>query len=560
MSDKEKVLKEIFIQFVNNNPKDEYFKFDSKYIFSHKLWTWNNKLSLTRLLINIGINPDCVLKTKRGLYKKSNSFLINIMDELEEILGREKLNVNSIENSPEIIPPRTLRTKGEFVLSDKYNFPLKKIKPATLLAGLERTFSTKWDQILIKTKRSDVKRKVSKYSIEEVYEIYSKNICKYYDCTEKNLLNDPFNIIKQNDLKNDLKQVYKLLWRLPQKVLKRSSDINELLVGIEIITFYGQNKSLEGIDEFINNRIDSSEKLKNISVIKKRKNNHEQNQRDILVGYSKGYFGRGDYFGDKTLYRYINHMEGTSTELYFKKLGIDLENLSNLQTKLSRKYNSREKIWVRIRELVSKSIEENLNCLTREWLEKNDPELIKDSFIVENIKTNSWEKVLKLYGLNPIVWNNSYPLRSYRGFVFEKSIKGIIEKHFTEVNNLSSLTNGCFIYNKLILKGVKPDFVFPNLIVDTKFSVVYDKEKYINPTVSNQMEKYYDSIKSKLVILTFNQKKENLKTRKRLYDIDLINLKSFPDFLKKNFNVKISNEDIKYVFNTVNSVPFWKTK
>ena len=56
---------------------------------------------------------------------------------------------------------------------------------------------------------------------------------------------------------------------------------------------------------------------------------------------------------------------------------------------------------------------------------------------------------------------------------------------------------------------------FP-LIVDTKFSVVYDKEKYINPTVSNQMEKYYDSIKSKLVILTFNQKKENLKTRKTL--------------------------------------------
>jgi len=57
-----------------------------------------------------------------------------------------------------------------------------------------------------------------------------------------------------------------------------------------------------------------------------------------------------------------------------------------------------------------------------------------------------------------------------------------------------------------------------------------------------------------------NEVIENLKTRKKLYDIDLINLKSFPDFLKKNFNVKISNEDIKYVFNTVNSVPFWKTK
>ena len=105
---------------------------------------------------------------------------------------------------------------------------------------------------------------------------------------------------KQNDLKNDLEKVYKLLWRLPEKVLKKRNNINELLVGIEIITFYGQKKSFTGVEEFINTRVDSSEKLKNISVLKKRKDNHEQNQRDILVGYSEGYFGGGDYFGDKT--------------------------------------------------------------------------------------------------------------------------------------------------------------------------------------------------------------------------------------------------------------------
>ena len=202
MSDKEKVLKEIFIDFVNNNEKDEYFKFDSKYIFSHKLWIWNNKLSLTRLLISTGINPDCVLTTKKGLYKKSNSFLINIMDELEAILGREKLNVNSMENSPKIIPPKTLRRKGKFILSDKYNFPLKKIKPGTLLAGLERTFNIKWDQILIKTKRGDVKRKVAKNSLNNIVENYLSfkkkySINNYYEIDREFLSSNNYPLLRQ---------------------------------------------------------------------------------------------------------------------------------------------------------------------------------------------------------------------------------------------------------------------------------------------------------------------------------------------------------------------------
>lgn len=558
-SKQQEVIIKIFDDFVKNHSSKDFQLLNSKFIFSHKLWTWNSKISLKKLLVSVGINPDCVISSKRGLYQKTDDFLFNIIDELEGILGRENLNWNSIGKMEKIIPPKSLRTTGTFHLTDKINFPLKKIYPESLVVGLERTFNLKWDEILIKTNREDIKRKVSKYSIEEVYEIYCKNICKYYDCTEQNLLNDPFNIIKQNDLKNDLKQVYKLLWRLPEKVLKRSSDINELLVGIEIITFYGQNKSLEGVDEFINTRVDSSEKLKNISVIKKRKNNHEQNQRDILVGYSKGYFGRGDYFGDKTLYRHINHMEGTSTELYFKKLGIDLENLSDLQTRLSRKYNSREKIWVRIRELVSKSLEENSNCLTREWLEKNDPELIKDSFIVENIKTNSWEKVLKLYGLNPMVWNNSYPLRSYRGFVFEKSIKSVFETHFNEVRKLELLKKGCFIYNKVLSKGLKPDFVFTDFIMDTKFSLTYDKDGIVNQSVSKQLEKYYDFLKLKLVVLTFNQKEKTLLTKQKSYKVELINLKSLSSFFQKNLKIVLSNNNIMTVYENVNSIPFWKT-
>ena len=553
------VIVKIFNDFIKTQVSKDFHLLDSKFIFSHKLWTWNSKISLKKLLISVGINPDCVLSSKRGLYQKTDDFLFKVLNELESLLGRENLNWNSIGNIEKITPPPSLRTKGSFPLTEKVKFPLKKISPESLLVGLERTFNLKWDEILIKTNREDIKRKVSRYSIDEVYEIYIKNICKYYNCTEQNILNDPFNIIKQNDLKNDLEKVYKLLWRLPEKVLKKRNNINELLVGIEIITFYGQKKSLTGVEEFINTRVDSSEKLKNISVLKKRKDNHEQNQRDILVGYSEGYFGGGDYFGDKTLYRYINHMDGTTTELYLKKLGIDLENLSDLQTKLTRKYNSREKIWVRIRELVSKSVDKNSNYLTREWLEKNDPELIKDSFIVESVKTNSWEKILKLYGLNPMVWNNSYPLRSYRGFVFEKSIKFIIEKHLNEVKKIEQLKHGSFIYNKVLSKGIKPDFVFTDFIMDTKFSIVFDKKGIINQSVSKQLEKYYDFFKLKLVVLTFNQKERSLFTKHKLYEVELINLKSLSSFFKRNLKINLSDNNIHVVYDNVNSIPFWKT-
>ena len=562
----EKTLIKIFNEFVSNHNPNDYDTFDSKYIFSHPLWTWNTKISLRKLLISVGINPDCVLSTKRGLYKNTENFLFTILDELENDLGREYLNRTSIENMEEIFPPKSLRTSGDFPLTEKNNFPLKKISPESLLVGLERTFNTKWDEILIKTNRGDVKRKVSKFSVNEVCQSFIKGMTELYNCTEEELMVSPYEKIFLKEVKNHDKRLTSLLNKFSSRILdkrdrkiqKLLNEVSNFLISVEIICFYWKNKTLDGINEYLITVNDFKEKTQKINIIKKRKDNHEQNQKDILIGYSKGYFGHGDFFGDPTLYRYINHMD-TNTDTYFKKIGIDIKSLSELKNKMTRKYNSREKVWLRIRELIYKSVSENSNYLTREWLEKNDSDLIKDGFVIENIKTNSWEKVLKLYGLNPMVWNNSYPLRSYRGFVFEKSIKNIFQKHLREVKSLNEIDSNSFIHNKLIDKGIKPDFIFNELIIDTKFSVTFDKNNIINSTVSKQMEKYYDYFKLKVVILTFNQKEKLLKTQHKQYEIELINIRSLSRFLKRNLNVGVSKQEVIQIYENINNVPFWKT-
>ena len=64
-----------------------------------------------------------------------------------------------------LIDPVSGSAKGKFKLTDEYNFPLKQIKPGTLLAGLERTFNTKWDQILLKTNLSTLVKRLLCQSI-----------------------------------------------------------------------------------------------------------------------------------------------------------------------------------------------------------------------------------------------------------------------------------------------------------------------------------------------------------------------------------------------------------
>ena len=116
------VIVKIFNDFIKTQVSKDFHLLDSKFIFSHKLWTWNSKISLKKLLISVGINPDCVLSSKRGLYQKTDDFLFKVLNELESLLGRENLNWNSIGNIEKLHPLLHLGQKEVFLLLKKLSF------------------------------------------------------------------------------------------------------------------------------------------------------------------------------------------------------------------------------------------------------------------------------------------------------------------------------------------------------------------------------------------------------------------------------------------------------
>ena len=59
--------------------------------------------------------------------------------------------------------------------------------------------------------------------------------------------------------------------------------------------------------------------------------------------------------------------------------------------------------------------------------------------------------------------------------------------------------------------------------------------------------------------LTFNQKERSLFTKNKLYEVELINLKSLSSFFKRNLKINLSDNNIHVVYDNVNSIPFWKT-
>ena len=125
MTEKSKIISEIFDDFVASSQYHKYESFDSKYIYSHQLWKWNNKVGLKPYLVEAGINPDCVFSSKRGFYKKNNVFLNKIIDELIVELGRDHINAGTMDTSQKIFPLHSLRTEGRFDRTDQINFPLK---------------------------------------------------------------------------------------------------------------------------------------------------------------------------------------------------------------------------------------------------------------------------------------------------------------------------------------------------------------------------------------------------------------------------------------------------
>lgn len=550
-----KILQEIVLEIIKTEKE-----ISPNLIFSNKKWKWGKKINLSELLIKSEINPDCVLQTQKGKYYKDLGFLKKIMGELKTKVGRNNLNDNSLRNFGMIELPKSLETKGKFSFSNKLKIPKKKVNPNSIMTSLCRTFEMKWGEVLELSGYKNIERRKHLFSHNEIIDSLKIFVETEYKIKWNSYKHDFHNCIKPHEFKTKNNKLFKLIHRIPEKldININNKHISQFSLGLFTLMFIDSKGEISQIHEYINSIV---KKIEIYSLegrlIKKRKGNETDIQKSILQGYVNGYFGYGDYFGEPTLYRYINHNVKENSKLYIKKLGLETDSLRYLKSVIESKYNSKEKIWIKFRELVSTSIQTNTNCLTREYLETSDPDFIKDCFRVEKIKTNSWEKILKEYGLSSDIWSNSYSIISHKGNVFQRSVFELIGKYLKEVEQIPQLNKNSFIHNKLISKGIKPDFVFKDFIVDTKLSVSLDKDKRIGETEREQIEKYQSYFKKPVIIITLNQNEQYFRLNN--LKIKNVNFKNgFKNWFESRFSVNINDTEISEVFSRVNNIPFWK--
>ena len=204
---------------------------------------------------------------------------------------------------------------------------------------------------------------------------------------------------------------------------------------------------------------------------------------------------------------------------------------------------------------MDKTLKTGVNHLSKEYIIKNEKEFMNSCFKVERITTNNWSKVLEIYGINPDLFLPDRIDVSNRGIIFEKLIKDLFEEHLTLRKNRSSLRFEHDFWYKKKQGNCIPDFTFKNFIVDTKFSIGISKKGFHHQQLDKQF-KNFKKLKKKIIILTLNQKKEELSIDN--VDFIIINLKHLKHFLEDQFSVKIFNYEIKYIFDEVNKIKFFR--
>ena len=231
-----------------------------------------------------------------------------------------------------------------------------------------------------------------------------------------------------------------------------------------------------------------------------------------------------------------------------------INELQNIKSILDTKYDRKE-IYNKLRELLDKTITTGINPLSREYIEKNEKEFMNSCFKVERNKTNHWGKVLDLYGINSSLFQPDRLDASNRGIKFENLVKDLFSEYLVIRNNRSQLKDRTNFWYKKKQGNMIPDFTFIDKIIDTKFSSGYSKEGFHHKQVNDQIIKYHKT-KKDVIILTFNQKSEIVNFNNRITKI--INLKSLKKFVFDNFDIEIKDYDLKYIFDEINIVKFFR--
>lgn len=516
------------------------------------------KIPVRKLYEECGINPLCIMKDIRwtnGVDKKL--ICIEILNELGQKYGLSLLNDNSMNSSKLVDLPKSLEIQHngnqKFPLSEKLGVKPRSVSLQSIYRRcMNVTGHNNWRNVLsdLGFDYNDIERKRSKNTIEEVlsnFIVYKK---------ENSIKN--YKSIIQDELRNNNSVLWKQLLKVINELEYNFNKYSKFFVGLKCLEYFEKNEELPSKKILLSKKTENDFKEFLINQNDVKWDKYPEILQDIVLGmYVRG----SSIYGDdnktdieKKVTNKIRHWKGKNSKNVYKNSGILINELQNIKSILDTKYDRKE-IYNKLRELLDKTITTGINHLSREYIEKNEKEFMNSCFKVERIKTNNWGKVLDLYGINSSLFQPDRLDVSNRGIKFENLVKDLFSEYLVMRNNRSQLKDRTNFWYKKKQGNMIPDFTFIDKIIDTKFSSGYSKEGFHHKQVNDQIIKYHKT-KKDVIILTFNQKSEIVNFNKRIKKI--INLKSLKKFVFDNFDIEIKDYDLKYIFDEINNVKFFR--
>jgi hypothetical protein len=541
MNDIDKYLSDqIITQFNKWVTSDQVSKFNASYFleqcgpeFSAK---YKNKLRKTSgfwadALRQSGINPDLFVSAKFKSVEQAKPALINAIRELESSLGTENLNDLSMNRTKVFVPlPMSLRRyNGKFPTSDNYE-----LQPKISLAAFQRrcfnVFGT-WDSALSAAgiDLDAVKRKVAAHDIEDILSWFDRFVQSVSDDWSATT-------IKDND--HALFRAIGNHSTGPRKAQLPYAHISDEYI-FSMWVFWKSWKANESMD------FEEAWWLENEASLRKEfEKNHRPQERwslERLQDHALSLYADGSNLDRKNLEQRGETSFLASSRRYsqsggesslFERMGILTGSLNNLDLILDDV--PLEKVSQRMRELVGESLDQGENLLSREAMIKHDKETFYaamrwfNRFNSEEKIHNDWSKTLTFFGLNPNVFELAASKRAKRGIAFQRFFENLLKPFFNFVarpEDVVSYSDVCADQTygpDTCLHAVRcrPDFVFKDLIIDTKVGGALAKPE--------QLDRYLEH-KSQVYVVTLNDKE----TVKQIGD-GFVTIISFASFINQS--------------------------